>query len=727
MDVPTDEADRPRLTPASANLIAAHAIAILKGQRRVWEMMNRGDPQDDVLAALCHLTESLEPGALAAVLVLDRDRHCFDRVIAPSASPAFRKALVEMRTEPSRANICAASICRSEPVVSIDIAGEVQCDLSWRAFCAAQDIRACAASPITAPDEQMLGGFMVGFSNPAELTPRSTGTIAVSVQLAAQVLGRAQMTDNITRRNRALEERVVERTRERDQLWELSEDLLVVADYDGCLLRINEAWSRLLGYDNAVLLTQPYAGLVHPDDLARVQAALEDMRRTARPARFDNRLVAADGSCRWIAWTLSPDPDNRRFHGVGRDMTAEVQATDALRQAEEQLRQAQKMEALGRLTGGVAHDFNNILCAILGNLELIEIRFKDERLRKLIQAATRAAERGARLTEQLLVFSRKHPLTPKVVDLVSAIDGIMDMLRRTLGGTTEVRTKLADGLWHIVIDQTQLELAILNLAINARDAMGLGGVVGIGARNVAAADPDKPAVLAHGDYVAISVSDTGSGMSEDIISKAFEPFFTTKEIGKGTGLGLSQVYGLAKQSGGDVRIRSVPGRGTTVEIFVPRSPGTGTVVSETEAKPTPRAECRATVLVVDDQEDVREVAVAHLEALGYPTVQASDSRVAADLLNAEGATTIDLLLVDFAMPQFSGVKLAQAARARRPDLPIVIVTGYTEASLSDQHIEGAVLLRKPYRMPDLANAIEAAMRARGFVRPPTAPIDQETR
>jgi CheY-like chemotaxis protein len=255
--------------------------------------------------------------------------------------------------------------------------------------------------------------------------------------------------------------------------------------------------------------------------------------------------------------------------------------------------------------------------------------------------------------------------------------------------------------------------------------MGIGGVVRIGARNVKASDPDKPAALAPGDYVAVSVSDTGSGMSEDILAKAFEPFFTTKEVGKGTGLGLSQVYGLAKQSGGDVRIASALGRGTTVEVFIPRAlQGNAADADGAAEAAAPRANCRTTVLVVDDLEDVREVAVAYLEALGYPTIQASDGQVAVNLLDAKNAATIDLLLVDFAMPNLSGLKVARAARARRPDLPIVVMTGYADTSLFDEEVEGAVLLRKPYRMPELAAAIETALARRGHAHGTVTPIRQ---
>jgi signal transduction histidine kinase len=247
--------------------------------------------------------------------------------------------------------------------------------------------------------------------------------------------------------------------------------------------------------------------------------------------------------------------------------------TDELMSAEEALRQAQKMEAVGQLTSGLAHDFNNLLTSIIGNLELLDSRIVDERPRKWLNGAIQAAHRGANLTAQLLAFSRKQQLSLSPVDLNSAVIAMQEMLRRTFGDVVEVRSVLADGLWLVLADQTQIEVALLNLLINARDAMPLGGTVVISTRNVPSTDQDKPAELADGQYVAVSVTDTGEGMTAEVLARAMDPFFTTKEIGRGTGLGLSQVYGFSRQCGGATRIRSSPGRGTTVEIYLPQASG----------------------------------------------------------------------------------------------------------------------------------------------------------
>jgi PAS domain S-box-containing protein len=378
--------------------------------------------------------------------------------------------------------------------------------------------------------------------------------------------------------------------------------------------------------------------------------------------------------------------------------------------AETALRQAQKMEAVGQLAAGLAHDFNNLLTAVLGNLELVQMSLEDERLRRLVDAASRAARRGAKLNEQMLAFSRKQHLSPKTVDLNTIIRGMVDMLHRTLGGTTEVKTALSRDLWTARVDPTQIELVVLNLSINARDAMPLGGTVLIETRNIGAGEAGRPAELAPGDYVAISVSDTGMGMTDEVAARACEPFYTTKEPGKGSGLGLSQVYGLAQQSGGALSIKSKVGKGTRVEVYLPRSHDEIEDFSSGGV-----ARCKpgagASVLVIDDQEDVRDVAVAHLSMLGYQVVQATSGRAALDILGS--GNTFDLLMADYAMPGISGIELARAARARRPDLPVVIVTGYADAADLDGQIEGAVLLKKPYRLADVAAAVETALRFKG--------------
>jgi signal transduction histidine kinase/CheY-like chemotaxis protein len=380
------------------------------------------------------------------------------------------------------------------------------------------------------------------------------------------------------------------------------------------------------------------------------------------------------------------------------------------KKAEDALSRATRMEVLGQLTGGLAHDFNNLLTAILGNLELVEMRLgADEMLRKMVQTATRSAQRGAKLTEQLLAFSRRQHLASQPIDLNTAVSGMSEMLARTLGGGMELRTALADDLWPALIDQTQIEVALLNLVINARDAMGVGGTILVGTRNVRTDQRDFSDDLVPGDYVALSVADSGEGMTAEVLAKAFEPFFTTKEVGKGTGLGLSQVYGLARQSGGTVRIRSKPGAGTEVDIYVPRALGATKPEQPQAAGDVGEATVRrGTVLIVDDQEEVREIAAIHLEALGYEIIQAANGRAALDLLEVGGAPAMDVLLVDYAMPGISGAEVIRAARQARPNLPAVLMTGYADADALGEELRHVVLLKKPFRLHELEAALDSA-------------------
>jgi CheY-like chemotaxis protein len=321
----------------------------------------------------------------------------------------------------------------------------------------------------------------------------------------------------------------------------------------------------------------------------------------------------------------------------------------------------------------------------------------------------------------MLAFSRKQHLTPTSVDVNGLAVGIEDMLRRTLGGTVEVTTVLAPDLWPALVDPHQLELVILNLAINARDAMPLGGRVLMETRRVKVSQLDKSVDLAPGDYVLVSVADTGAGMGEEVLARACEPFYTTKEPGKGSGLGLAQVHDVARQSGGGLRIRSALGQGTTVEVYLPRSFALGEATEARDSEAPCAFGSGASVLVVDDQEDVREVTVAHLEALGYQVIQAASGRTALDLLGGNCAG-IELVVADYAMPGMSGIELARAARAKYADLPVIIVTGYADTTGFDGRLENAALLKKPYRMKELGATVEQVLRPRRYRAKPSSVI-----
>ncbi len=393
------------------------------------------------------------------------------------------------------------------------------------------------------------------------------------------------------------------------------------------------------------------------------------------------------------------------YLGIVRDVTRE-------RKREEELRQAQRLDALGQLTGGIAHDFNNLLAVITGNLQLIEMGLKDERLRRYLSEAERAAEMGARLNQRLMAFSRQRPLTPVASSLNDQVTHMLELLRRTIGEHITITISLAKDLWPTLVDESEVENAILNLAINARDAMPNGGKLVIETENVVI---DKDAArdeLSPGSYVRLSVSDTGSGMPPEILVRAFEPFFTTKGPGKGTGLGLASVYGFIKQSGGHIALYSEVGRGTTANIYLPKfdqSEQTKPSVQEQKAE-TPIKGAGETVLVVEDNPDVRRVTTEQLKSLGYRVLEAENGHSAIAALNKN--TTIDLVLSDVIMPGgMSGFELARNIRELRPSQKILLTSGFAGeiARAGEDNTQGLRILRKPFTRIELSRLVRATL------------------
>jgi signal transduction histidine kinase len=373
---------------------------------------------------------------------------------------------------------------------------------------------------------------------------------------------------------------------------------------------------------------------------------------------------------------------------------------------EDQLRQAQKIEAVGQFTSGVAHDFNNLLSGVIGNLELLQGTASDDRQRRLLASAMRSAERGAKLTQQLLAFSRKQHLDRQAVDLGIVLERVRDMLANMTAGMIRIATSAARDLWPALTDPNQLELAILNLAINARDAMPGGGVLSIAATNCPAGTPGMPSDLTPSDYVMIAVADTGAGMSDDVKARAFEPFFTTKDVGKGSGLGLSQVHGFARQSNGTVQIDSVPGAGTTVRIYLPRAIGITSAAGAEHGATIAGGSVGAHILLVDDNDDVREVTAASLRALGHSVVEAGSG--AAALARIDDGEDCDLLIADYAMPAMNGRALIEEAWRRRPGLPAFLITGYSDGVGLGEFARAVTTLKKPFKLRDLDEAVRQA-------------------
>ena len=364
----------------------------------------------------------------------------------------------------------------------------------------------------------------------------------------------------------------------------------------------------------------------------------------------------------------------------------------------------QRLEAVGQLTAGVAHDFNNLLTVVLGNLGRLERNAQDDD-KKRLEMMRIAAERGAKLTGQLLAFSRRQKLEPKAVNLNEAIDSLSDLLRSTIGGGIALETHLARDLWAAQVDPTQIEMVILNLAINARDATPLGGKIQVDTGNARLRRPRaRPEDPEPGDYVMLCVRDTGSGMAPDVLARVFEPFFTTKGVGRGSGLGLPQVLGFAKQSGGGVRIQTRPGEGTTVRVYLPRA-ARATEVTRPPSLVVERLQAAkpgTVILLVDDDDAVRATTAGMLTDLGFKVMQAGSGGAALDLLERGGR--VDLMLLDFAMPGMTGVEVARAAAAKRPNLPVLFVTGYADLA-AITHVDEHHVIRKPFEERELASRV----------------------
>jgi PAS domain S-box-containing protein len=651
------------------------------------------------------------------------------------------------------------------------------------------------------------------------------GVLATCVETTARVRDEERLRGLTDR----LEAEIEQRTRERDRIWRVSEDLLGVSGFDGYFTSVNPAWTALLGWSEDEIKRIHVDELRHPDDTPAAIAGRAQLARGVPTVRMENRFRHRDGSWRWIAWTMTADHGN--IYVAGRHVTQEKQALEALRESEWQFRslvagvidyafimldpngivaswnagaerikgysaseivgrhfsqfyteedraagapaqalaiaaetgrfeaearrvrkdgslfwanvvidairdeqgelvgfakitrdiserrtaqealdraqaqlaQAQKMEALGQLTGGVAHDFNNLLMIVSGQAQMLLRRIDDPKNVRALEAIQTASARGETLTRQLLTFARRQPVNPRSISPAQVIGAFRDMLASSARGDIQLQLAFADDVWPILVDISEFELTLVNLVVNARDAMPEGGCIRISGENVMLSGIETPEKIS-GDFVALAIEDTGTGIAPEILSKIFEPFFTTKRAGKGTGLGLSQAYGFARQAGGAIGVASEFGRGTKVTLYLPRSrtPAASVTAAETRPGVEGHGEC---VLVVEDNPDVKTVAVSLLEQLKYRVHAVDSARAALDIV--DGGAQIDLVFSDVMLPgEMDGVELANELRERRPDLPVLLTSGYAEA-LTRSH--GVPILRKPYRVAALADAVRAVL------------------
>jgi len=512
--------------------------------------------------------------------------------------------------------------------------------------------------------------------------------------------------------NATLEQQVSERTTDRNRLWQLSSDIMLIAGFDGTIEAVNPAWTRVLGWSGTELIGRLIFDFIHPDDMDSTFAAARAISEGEIVARFANRYAHKDGSYRDIEWNAGPGDD--KIIAVGRDATEVKVQARALEAAEGQLRQAQKMEAVGQLTGGIAHDFNNLLTGVMGNLELLELRIARGRVddvERFITAAQQAGRRAASLTQRLLAFSRRQTLDPRPTNINRLIAGMEELVRRTVGPATKIHVVGSPDLWTTMVDPTQFENALLNLCINARDAMPDGGVLTIDTANVWLDEADaRERDLPPGAYVTVCVIDTGTGMSAETIDHAFEPFFTTKPIGQGTGLGLSMIYGFARQSGGQVQILSELGKGTRICVYLPQHGGPAVPQDDTLTSTTVENSGGGTILLVDDEASIRHLIDEILDEIGYTVIGAADGAAGVKVL--QSGARIDLLITDVGLPNgMNGRQVADIARLLRPDLKVLFITGYAEhAALGDKHLEpGMELLTKPFSLHQLMTKVADMM------------------
>jgi two-component system, cell cycle sensor histidine kinase and response regulator CckA len=497
-----------------------------------------------------------------------------------------------------------------------------------------------------------------------------------------------------------------------DRFFELSADLLCIAGLDGYFKRLNPAWVRALGFPEQELLATPFIEFVHPEDRESTLAQVGGLAEGKLTVSFENRYRCQDGSYRWLLWMSAPSPERGLIYAVAHDITERKRAEEALRRSEEQLRLAQKLEAVGRLAGGIAHDFNNLLVAINGYsaLALRKLREGDP-LREYVSEIRDAGRRAGSLTSQLLAFSRRQVLQPQVLDLNAVVAEMERILGRLIGEDVELRTVLRPGLGSVKADPGQVEQIIMNLAVNARDAMPRGGKLTVETDAVYLDEgyARRHVAVSPGRYVMLAVSDTGTGMDEQTQRQIFEPFFTTKERGKGTGLGLSTVYGIVKQSGGSIWVYSEVGRGTTFKVYLPlvaegaeayrRPPEGGEVPPGTE-----------TILVAEDEAAVRSLVREALTAYGYRVITAPDGGSAL-LLGERHAGPIHLLLTDVVMPGVSGLELARRLGELRPGVRVLYMSGYTEDTISHHGIldAGVEFIQKPFAPEALARKVREVL------------------
>ncbi|WPB58264.1 ATP-binding protein [Xylophilus sp. GOD-11R] len=696
--------------------ITSSPYASIERERRALRAIALGQPLNAVLDELLKtVEEQSDQHMLTSILIVTEDGKHLKHGAGPSL-PADYNAAIDGIPLDEGVGSCGTGAKRGEPVYVADIANDPLWK-DYRELALAHNLRACWSSPIKDVDGKVLGTFAIYYDAPRSPNADDLNAIAQITQTVSLALERYQLdqkqrqTENELRFwNSSLESQVEARVRDRDRSWKHSPDLLAVVTSQGEIENINPAWEATLGWTEAELRGRRISELFDDGDKDAFDAVMRKVNHAIPIFRFENRIRLKDNSYRSVSWSAVPEGANVYFSG--RDIQPDKDAAEALAKAEEALRLTQKMEAVGQLSGGLAHDFNNLLAGVSGSLELIHRRIQQGRhadLERYIGVAQGAARRAAALTQRLLAFSRRQTLAPKPINLNMLTTDMEEMLSRTIGPSVELEIIGGVGLWGALADQSQVENALLNLCINARDAMPDGGRITIETKNRTIEEREAMGMgLSKGQYVQFSVRDNGSGMPPEVAARAFDPFFTTKPIGMGTGLGLSMVYGFAQQSGGQAVIHSKVGEGTVVCVWLPRQdlPQEASGVPEMAPAPEPAADGQ-TVLVVDDEPSVRMLMTDVLEEEGYTVLIAGDGQEALKILRS--ARRIDALVTDVGLPGgLNGRQVADAARIHRPSLEILFVTGYAESAVlnHDSLESGMQVLTKPFDLDTLLHRVK---------------------
>jgi PAS domain S-box-containing protein len=685
------------------------------------------EPAFDDIARLAALTCD---APIALVSLVGKERQWFKSELG-----------MGMAETPRSMSICSSALQEKEMLVVPDLARDPRF-ADNTLVTEPPNVRFYAGAVLRTPDGLPLGTVCVldHAPRPHGLKEGQAFTLGV---LARQVMTQMELRRAIAARENALREQqdALESVRESEERFRVIANSapvpIWVTSAKGPREFTNFAYQEFLGVPYAESLSYDWRRAIHPDHLPRILKEQVAGESSGKTFTLEAVYKRADGEWRWLRSISQPrfGPHGERngFIGIAHDITTSKQAEEDLQrvnqlleervaealakqaQTEERLRQSQKMEAVGQLTGGIAHDFNNLLAGIVGSLDLMRMRIaqgRNEDLARYIESAMASANRAASLTHRLLAFSRRQPLAPRPVDANELIASMEELLRRTTGPSIEIELGLEAGLWATLCDPNQLENAILNLVINARDAMPDGGRLRIATENVTLerSDDGRSGEIKRGPYVCISVADTGVGIDAAILDKVFDPFFTTKPLGQGTGLGLSMIYGFAKQSDGHVRIESEVGRGTNVKLYLPRHERAHAQAAPSQTPDVAREKLGSeTVLVVEDEAIVRALIVEVLDDLGYSVLEAADGPSGLDILQSAG--DIALLITDVGLPGMNGRQLADAGRETRPHLKVMFITGYAEsAMLSSGKLEpGMIVVTKPFTVGVLEEHIRKMM------------------